>query len=71
MFLTNKLRVNVMIPSGRKRKAVETGEMTLPARLVRFLFGEGMKVLVITPHSAVGEVVISEMQEEEGSGDEG
>ncbi|MCD7957308.1 MAG: hypothetical protein LUG93_16495 [Lachnospiraceae bacterium] len=71
MFLTNKLRVNVMIPSGRKRKVVESGEMTLPARLVRFLFGDGMKVLVITPHSAVGEVVISEMEEKEDETDEG
>lgn len=71
MFLTNRLRVNVMIPGGRRRKAVESGEMTLPARLVRLLFGEGMKVLVITPHSAVGEVVISEMKEEEAGADEG
>lgn len=72
MFLTNKFRVNVLIPgSFRRHKALETGEMTLPARLVRLLFGEGMKVLVITPQSAVGEILISEMREEEDEADEG
>ncbi|MCD8157746.1 MAG: hypothetical protein LUD77_02300 [Clostridiales bacterium] len=64
MFLKHKVRVNVTIPNGEKSKAIESGEMTLSARLVRFLFGEGMKVLVITPYSAVGEVVVSEMKEE-------
>ncbi|MCD7825472.1 MAG: hypothetical protein LUH14_05870 [Clostridiaceae bacterium] len=71
MFLKHKVRVNVMTPGGEKSEALESGEMTLPARLVRFLFGDGMKVLVITPHSAVGEVVISEMEEKEDETDEG
>lgn len=68
MLIKRKVRVNVMTPDGEKSKALESGEMTLPARLVRLLFGEGMKVLVITPHSAVGEVVISEMDKGNGGG---
>ncbi len=65
MFLRNKVRVNVVTSDGKKSKALESGEMTIPAKLARFLFGDGVKILVITPHSAVGEVVISEMSEKE------
>ncbi len=55
----------MVTPDGKKSKALESGEMTIPAKLARFLFGDGVKILVITPHSAVGEVVISEMNEKE------
>ncbi|MCD8336410.1 MAG: hypothetical protein LUD18_03885 [Lachnospiraceae bacterium] len=61
MVLKHKVRINVTDQVGEKQLVLEGGRFSLPGRLVRLLFGEGMKILVITPGSCVDHVVISEI----------
>lgn len=49
-----KHRIEVRVKN--KEKVLDGRVMKLPARLVHWLFGDGMKVLVITPGDTVGHV---------------
>lgn len=51
-----KHRIEVRVKN--KEKVLDGRVMKLPARLVHWLFGDGMKVLVITPGDTVGHVDI-------------
>lgn len=51
-----KHRIEVRVKN--KEKVLEGRVMRLPARLVHWLFGDGMKVLVITPGDTVNHVDI-------------
>lgn len=67
MFL--KHRVKISVSNGQGRTGVlEGGEMTIPQKIVRALFGDGMKVLVITPGCTVSNVEIQEVKEESKDG---
>ena len=47
-----KHRIEVRVKN--KEKVLDGRVMKLPARLVHWFFGDGMKVLVITPGDTVG-----------------
>lgn len=51
-----KHRIEVRVKN--KEKVLDGRVMKLPARLVHWLLGDGMKVLVITPGDTVGHVDI-------------
>lgn len=65
MALKHKVVINVSDSGGRKRNVLRGAEMKLPARLVRFLFGEFTQVYLLAPGQTVESVDIREVREGE------
>lgn len=65
MALKHKVVINVSDSGGRKTNVLKDAEMKLPARLVRFLFGEFTQVYLLAPGQTVESVDIREVREGE------
>ncbi len=61
--MKHKITINVTDPNGRKANVLRGADMTLPARLVRFLFGDFQQVYLLSPGQTVESVNISEVRE--------
>ena len=65
MALKHKVVINVSDSGGRKRNVLKGADMKLPARLVRFLFGDFTQVYLLAPGQTVESVDIKEIREGE------
>ncbi len=65
MALKHKVVINVSDSGGRKRNVLKGADMKLPARLVRFLFGDFTQVYLLAPGQTVESVDIKEVREGE------
>ena len=63
MALRHKITINVTDPHGKSARVLKGAEMRLPARLVRFLFGEYTQVYLLAPGQTVDSVDIHELKE--------
>lgn len=62
MSLKHKVCINIAHPSGNPNPIIESGTMQLRKRLLNFLFGEKVNVLVLTPGDSVETVEIHELK---------
>ena len=65
MALKHKVVINVSDPGGGKKNVLKGADMKLPARLLRFLFGEFTQVYLLSPGQTVESVDIREVKEGE------
>lgn len=63
MALKHKIIINVTDINGGKTNVLKGAEMKLPARLVRFLFGEFTQVYLLSPGQTVDSVDVREIKE--------
>jgi hypothetical protein len=61
--LQHRVQINVAQGGGRPQGVLGSRGRKIPARLLRFLFGEYSEVLVLTPGKTVRSVEIHETQE--------
>lgn len=62
MSLKHKVCINIAHPSGNHNPIVESGTRQIRKRLLNFLFGEKVNVLVLTPGDSVETVEIRELK---------
>lgn len=65
--MKHKVRINVADEQGHKHQVLKGGVRTLPKKLLAWLLGEDMDILVLTPSKSVHSVEIHEMKEGEDS----
>ena len=63
MTMKHRITINVTDPNGKKAAVLRGADMRLPARLVRFLFGDFQQVYLLSPGQTVESVNISEVKE--------
>ncbi len=61
--MKHRITINVTDPNGRRTNVLRGADMTLPARLVRFLFGDFQQIYLLSPGQTVESVNISEVRE--------
>ena len=61
--MKHRITINVIDPNGRRANVLRGADMTLPARLVRFLFGDFQQIYLLSPGQTVESVNISEVRE--------
>ncbi len=64
MKLKHKVRINVADRNRHKQKVLESTHLSLPKRILRFLFGEFSEVLVLAPGESVEGIEIKEVRGE-------
>lgn len=67
MKLKHKVKINVADRDGHKQRVLQSEHLSIPKRLLTFLFGEFCEVLVLTPGESVQGIEIKEMR---GDGNE-
>ena len=63
MAMKHRITIYVTDPNGKKAAVLRGADMRLPARLVRFLFGDFQQVYLLSPGQTVESVNISEVKE--------
>ena len=63
MAMKHRITINVTDSNGKKAAVLRGADMRLPARLVRFLFGDFQQVYLLSPGQTVESVNISEVKE--------
>ena len=63
MAMKHRITIKVTDPNGKKAAVLRGADMRLPARLVRFLFGDFQQVYLLSPGQTVESVNISEVKE--------
>lgn len=63
MAVKHKIVINVFDSSGRKENVLKGADAKLPARLLKFLFGEFTQVYLLSPGQTVESVDIREVEE--------
>ena len=61
--MKHRITINVTDLNGRRANVLRGADMTLPARLVRFLFGDFQQIYLLSPGQTVESVNISEVRE--------
>lgn len=56
------VRINIASHRGDKQRVLTSTRVSLPRRLLRFLFGDFCQVLVLTPGETVEGIEINEMR---------
>lgn len=56
------VRINIASRRGDKQRVLTSTRVSLPRRLLRFLFGDFCQVLVLTPGETVEGIEINEMR---------
>ncbi len=56
------VRINIASHRGDKQRVLTSTRVSLPRRLIRFLFGDFCQVLVLTPGETVEGIEINEMR---------
>lgn len=62
MAVKHKIVINVSDSSGRKGNVLKGADVKLPARLLKFLFGEFTQVYLLSPGQTVESVDIREVE---------
>ena len=62
MGIKHKIVINVSDPQGKKTTVLKGADMTMPARLLRFLFGDFTQVYLLAPGQTVESVAIKEVE---------
>ena len=60
--MKHKVTINVADRAGNKQMVLQSGTISLPKRLLTFLFGEFTDVLVLTPAASVEGIEITEVE---------
>ena len=63
MALRHRITINVTDPRGKTGTVLKGADARLPARLVRFLFGDFTQVYLLKPGQSVESVDIKEVKE--------
>ena len=63
MAMKHRITINVTDPDGRRASLLRGADMKLPARLVRFLFGDFQQVYLLSPGQTIESVNIKEVRE--------
>jgi len=63
MAVKHKVTINVSDSTGRKVTVLRGADMKLPARIVRFLFGDFTQVYLLKPGQTVESVDVREVKE--------
>lgn len=61
--MTHKVCINIVKPGGRPIPVVRSGTMQIRKRLLDFLFGKQVNVIVLSPGDTVQTVEIRELKE--------
>ena len=64
MVLRHKVCVNIADAGGNREPVIRSGTLTLPRRLMYWLLGEPMEVLVLKPGKSVTSVEIYQQKED-------
>ncbi len=67
MALKHRVRINIADASGEREPVIRSDVITMPKRLLRWLFGETAEVLVLQPGQSVTSVEI--YQDKDGDKD--
>ena len=70
MIMKQKITIKVTDRNGKKATLLRGAEKKLPARLVRFLFGDYTQIYLLSPGQMVASVIVSESKEGEETHDE-
>jgi len=62
MNLSHIVRVNIADKCGQKKEVLQSKQMSLPKKLLTFLFGDFCDVLVLRPGDSVKGIEIKEMR---------
>lgn len=62
MAVKHKIVINVSDSSGRQENVLKGADVKLPARLLKFLFGEFTQVYLLSPGQTVESVDIREVE---------
>lgn len=65
MNLKHKVRINVTDSDGNKQTVLRCGVRNIPCRIVQWLFGENLEILVLTPGQSVESAEIYEVRKGE------
>ena len=63
MAMKHRITINVTDPNGKKAAVLRGADMKLPAKFVRFLFGDFQQIYLLSPGQTVESVNISEVKE--------
>lgn len=63
MAIKHKIVINVSDPNGRKANVLRGADVKLPARLLKFLFGDFTQVYLLSPGQTAESVDIREVEE--------
>lgn len=63
------VKINIANHRGEKQNVLSTTRVSIPRRILRFLFGDFCQVLVLTPGETVEGIEINETRKD-GDGDE-
>lgn len=63
MAIRHRIIINVSDPGGGRTNVLKGADLKLPARLVRFLFGDFQQVYLLSPGQTVESVDIREIGE--------
>ena len=63
MAVKHRIVINVSDSSGRMENVLKGADVKLPARLLKFLFGEFTQVYLLSPGQTVESVDIREVEE--------
>lgn len=62
MRLKHKVKINVADKSGHKQEVLKSQHVSIPKKMLTFLFGEFCDVMIITPGKSVDGIEIKEMR---------
>lgn len=63
MGIKHKIVINVSDQEGKKTTVLKGADMTMPARLLRFLFGDFTQVYLLAPGQTIESVAVKEIKE--------
>ena len=63
MAIKHKVIINVTDESGNNIEVLRGGELTLPQRIIKFLFGDYRQVFLLDPGQTVESVDVKEVKE--------
>ncbi len=61
MKIQHKVRINIADRNGNKKEVLQSEHISLPKRLLTFLFGEFCEILVLKPGKTVQGIEIKEL----------
>ena len=63
MAIKHKVIINVTDETGNNVKVLRGGQLTLPQKIIKFLFGDYRQVFLLDPGQAVQSVDVKEVKE--------
>lgn len=63
MAVKHRIVINISDSGGRRKNVLKGADVKLPARLLKFLFGEFTQVYLLSPGQTVESVDIREVEE--------